>query len=243
MDKPYAEIATDIIYVAELLKSTHSNVAVSAIVPRADKFKEKTAEANKYLVLNCQEKDFALISHDNIIPKIHLKKSKLGCNNYGNGVFVRNLKDFLHKYQWLKSFKATKIVYSSSSLHKDNVTFSNDVTEIPKRKIENFKNTVIGHSNINSLRNKFVFAQDLIRDFDIILISESKLDDIFPNNQLKIDYYKMFRFDRNRYRGSLVLYVNKHRPCKKLTNYKNPIASEIIVLEFHQSKRKDIRYL
>ena len=92
------------------------------------------------------------------------------------------------------------------------------------------------------MRNKFVFAQDLIRDFDIILISESKLDDIFPNNQLKIDYYKMFRFDRNRYRGSLVLYVNKHRPCKKLTNYKNPIASEIIVLEFHQSKRKDIRY-
>ena len=156
----------------------------------------------------------------------------------GNGVFVRNLKEFLNKYQWLKSFRATEYVYSSSSLHKDNVTFSNDLTEIHKRKIENFKNTIIGHLNINSLRNKFVFAQDLIRDFDIFLILESKLDDTFPNNQFKIDHYKMFRLDRNRYGGGLVLYVNEQVPCKKLTNYENPIASEIILLEFHQSKRK-----
>ena len=53
----------------------------------------------------------------------------------------------------------------------------------------------------------------------------------------------MFRLDRNRYGGGLVLYINVQVPCKKLTNYENPIASEIIVLEFHQSKRKDIRYL
>ena len=88
------------------------------------------------------------------------------------------------------------------------------------------------------MRNKFVFAEDLIRDFNIFLISESKLDDTFPNNQFKIDHYKMFRLDRNRYGGGLVLYVNEQVPCKKLTNYENPIASEIILLEFHQSKRK-----
>ena len=88
------------------------------------------------------------------------------------------------------------------------------------------------------MRNKFVFAQDLIRDFDIFLISESKLDDTFPNNQFKIDHYKMFRLDRNRYGGSLVLYVNEQVPCKILTNYGNPIASGIIILEFYQSKHK-----
>ena len=50
----------------------------------------------------------------------------------------------------------------------------------------------------------------------------------------------MFRIDSNRYGGGLVLYVNEQVPLKikKLTNYENPIASEIIVLEFHQSKRK-----
>ena len=88
------------------------------------------------------------------------------------------------------------------------------------------------------MRSKFAFAQDRIRDFDIFLILEYKLDDTFPNNQFKIDHYKMFRLDRNRYGGGLVLYVNEQVPCKKLTNYENPIASEIILLEFHQSKRK-----
>ena len=88
------------------------------------------------------------------------------------------------------------------------------------------------------MRNRFVFTHDLIRGFDIFLILESKLDDTFPNNQFKINHYRMFRLDRNRYGGGLVLYVNEQVPCKKLTNYENPITSEIIVLEFHQSKRK-----
>ena len=74
-----------------------------------------------------------------------------------------------------------------------------------EKKIENFKNTIIGHLNINSLRNKFAFALDLIRDFDIFLILESKLDDTFPNNQFKIDHYKMFRLDRNKYGEGLVV--------------------------------------
>ena len=67
----------------------------------------------------------------------------------------------------------------------------------------------MGHLNTNSLRNRYVFAQDLIRGFDNFLISESKLDDTFPNNQFKINHYKMFRLDRNRYGGGLVLYVNE----------------------------------
>ena len=129
LDKPDVEIATDIT-VAESLKSTQSNFAVSAIVPRAYNFKEKAAEVNKCLVSKCQEKDISVVSHDNIIPKRHLNKSKLHFNNYGDGVFVKYLTECLNKYQWLKSFRATQSVYRSSSLYKDNVTFSNDLTEI-----------------------------------------------------------------------------------------------------------------
>ena len=52
LDKPDpgGKIATDVIDVAESLKSTHSKVAVLAIVPRTDNFKEKTAEVNKCIV-------------------------------------------------------------------------------------------------------------------------------------------------------------------------------------------------
>ena len=67
-----------------------------------------------------------------------------------------------------------------------------------KEKLKILKNTIIGHLSINSLGNKFVFAQDLIGDFDIFLISESKLDDTSPNNQFKIDHYKMFRLVHKR---------------------------------------------
>ena len=83
------------------------------------------------------------------------------------------------------------------------------------------------------MRNKFAFAQDLIRDFDIFLISESKLDDTFPNKQFKIDHYKIFRLDRNKYGEGLIVYVNEQVPSKKLTKYENPRASEIIIWEFH----------
>ena len=79
---------------------------------------------------------------------------------------------------------------------------------------------------------------DLIRDFDTFLISESKLDDTFPNNLFKIDHYKMFSLGRNRYGGRLVLYVNEQVPYKILTNCGNPMASEIIVLELSQLKHK-----
>ena len=46
LDKLDTEIATDIINVAESIKSTHSNLAVSAIVPHLDNFKEKAPKVS-----------------------------------------------------------------------------------------------------------------------------------------------------------------------------------------------------
>ena len=34
---------------------------------------------------------------------------------------------------------------------------------------------IIGHLNINSIRNKFVLVENVIKAFDIFLISESKI--------------------------------------------------------------------
>ena len=38
---------------------------------------------------------------------------------------------------------------------------------------------------------------EIIKDFDIFLTSESKLDFTFPNAQFKITGFKIFRYDRN----------------------------------------------
>ena len=54
------------------------------------------------------------------------------------------------------------------------------------RKI-NLKRIILGHLNINSIRNKFNKLADQIKgNVDIMVISETKLDDSFPNGQFKI---------------------------------------------------------
>ena len=64
-----------------------------------------------------------------------------------------------------------------------------------KQGLDNASNTIIGHLNINSFRNKFVFVEDIIKLFDVFLVSESKLDHMFPNNQLESTVTKIFKLE------------------------------------------------
>ena len=109
---------------------------------------------------------------------------------------------------------------------------------IKQQRIENAKNTIICHLSINSIRNKFNSLDEIVKAFDVFLISESKLDNTFPINQFSIRGYKVFRRDRNRFGGGLILYVNENIPCKPLTDH--PVFSdlELMAFELHQSKRK-----
>ena len=55
-----------------------------------------------------------------------------------------------------------------------------------------------------------------IENSNIFLISESKLDDTFPNKQFHMNGFKILRCDHNRYGGGLILYVHEGIPCKPL---------------------------
>ena len=55
-------------------------------------------------------------------------------------------------------------------------------------------NATVGHSNINSFQNKFIFAKEIIQKFDLFLFSESQLDSTFLNNLFKIKEYKTFKY-------------------------------------------------
>ena len=64
-------------------------------------------------------------------------------------------------------------------------------------RIKNIDKIIIGHLNINSIRNKFELFTDLVKGrVDIILISETKLNDSFPSPQFNIDGYSTLRRDR-----------------------------------------------
>ena len=57
-------------------------------------------------------------------------------------------------------------------------------------------------------------------------------------NQFHIFGFKVFRRDRNRFGGGLILYINENFPCKPLNDH--PIFSnlELIAIEIHQNKRR-----
>ena len=83
-------------------------------------------------------------------------------------------------------------------------------TELKTFRFKNPKNLIMGHLNINSLRNKFESIKPIISpNLDIFLVSETKLDESFPNNQFSISGYRMFRQDRNCFGGGLSIYVKK----------------------------------
>ena len=52
---------------------------------------------------------------------------------------------------------------------------------------KNLRNIVIGQHNINSLRNKFVLLAEQIKGIiDVLVNSETKLDESIPVGQLQI---------------------------------------------------------
>ena len=107
---------------------------------------------------------------------------------------------------------------SKSFSDYDNIRAKGNASTSTKRiKIKHPKNLFFGHLNVNSICNKFVSIEELIkRTFDIFLISETKIDDLFPNAQFKIEGYKSFRKGRDASRGGILFYINEKLKCRYL---------------------------
>ena len=93
----------------------------------------------------------------------------------------------------------------NKQLHKDNQLDQNDIEsdntndKIPKTVIDiaqakqirylNINNAMIGHLNINSIRNKLNELKILSKDLmpTVLTISKTKVDDSFPNIQFLLD--------------------------------------------------------
>ena len=81
------------------------------------------------------------------------------------------------------------------------------------------KNLLYGYLNINSLRNKIHDLRQMKHDvpIDYFVISETKLENSFPNAQLTFNNYEIrVRRDRDKHRGGLIGFVKKGIICKKL---------------------------
>ena len=190
----------------------------------------------------CENNIIDLVSHDSISVKGNLNKGKLHFNDTGISRFARSFRDFLNIFEttWHESTHNPFNVSSSSSLSGSPtlLTIDNDLSKIQQQRIMYAKSTIIDHLNINSIRNKFDTLDNIVKTFDIFVISESKLNNTFPVSQFAIGGSKDFGRDRNRFEGDLILYIKENIPCKSLSHHPMFSDPELMAFELYQSKRK-----
>ena len=83
-----------------------------------------------------------------------------------------------------------------------------------------------------SIRNKFDLMKTMLtRDIDILMITETKLDDSFPVSQFEIDGFSTpFRLVRNKNGGGILLYIRSYIVASKLKSYIFPNDIEASIL-------------
>ena len=89
--------------------------------------------------------------------------------------------------------------------------YDNELLKLQKNKNSHFNNPVLAHLSINSLRHKIIDLREILKytGIDFISLSETKLDDTFPDAQFTTDNYISFRRDRNQFGGGLFTFVKK----------------------------------
>ena len=234
------DITEHIVNIATSLKAENNTVVVSNIVPNGDRKKEEAEAVNKLLVDIYEQKEIPLVDDGNINTKKHLNKSRLYLNAYGKSAFVKNLRNYFKNFNWSGIWNNRDKVKSSPPLTDPEINSLSDLTSIKLQRKENYENLIIGHLNIKSIRNKFEMVAEIIKDFDIFLISESKLYSTFPNAQLRITGFRIFRNNWNKFGGGLPLYVNDKIPSKFLNKQSISSDIELIAVEFHQNKHKGL---
>ena len=100
--------------------------------------------------------------------------------------------------------------------------------------------TIMTNKNrLNSVTNKFSsLQQNFLSKIDILLLSETKIDDSFPDSQFFAKGFKMYRKNRTKTGGGILLYVNENLPDKIIIFYKFKENSEIILFLFSVSNKK-----
>ena len=99
----------------------------------------------------------------------------------------------------------------------------------------------VGTLNINSIPNKIDDLRTLISDnLDILVVEETKIDDTFSDESIKISGFKHkpFRRDRKRGGGGIVTYIREDIPSKVLNLVSIPDDIEGIFIEINLRKAK-----
>ena len=121
-----------------------------------------------------------------------------------------------------------------SDISSDDPSFSS----LKSVRQKNLRRIIFAHGNINSLRYKFDALADQIKgNVDILVVSETKLDESFPEGQFKIPgHISPFRRDQNEFRGGIMVFVREDIPCRVISKKTLSIEGMFIGLNFRKKK-------
>ena len=110
------------------------------------------------------EENVPVINRNNINPKRYLNRSKFHFINYGNSVFVKNIRKVLSNLIWRDGRSNSNYMQNSFSLsispqNSLDISESSNIFEDDRNKMQILKHfstwtSLVAHLNINSLRKK-----------------------------------------------------------------------------------------
>ena len=103
---------------------------------------------------------------------------------------------------------------------------------------DNPNKLVFAHLNINSFRKKFEFLAPQVKGkIDILMISETKIDESLPNGNFIIEGFSTpYRLDRDSKGGGIILYVREDIPSNLIAFEEKPIESLFIEINLRNTK-------
>ena len=151
-----------------------------------------------------------------------------------NPVISSCLDDNLELNETVPSPPSTSNVNSAPQVEQNATKILRDI------RVNNLHNVVVAQLNINSLRNKFQSLVEITHgNIDVLILTETKLDHTFPENQFVIPGYKKpYRLDRNKDGGGVMIYVREDIPSDILLKHKLPKNIEAIFIEINLRKNR-----
>ena len=115
----------------------------------------------------------------------------------------------------------------------------NSNMDLKALRLKNVNKLIIAHLNINSLRNKFEFLISLIKDnIDVLMISETKLDESFPISQFMINGFSApFLLDRNDKDGGIILYIRDDIPSRLVSTESTQVEGFFLEINLRNKKK------
>ena len=125
----------------------------------------------------------------------------------------------------------SNVINLSMISESQNISASQSTTELDtdmlqNLRIKNMGKIVIGNLNVASLPGRIDEVRTVVTGkVDILILTETHLDDSFPIGQFLIDGFKTpYRQDRNRSGGVIMIYVREDIPSKVLEKHEFPDA-------------------